>query len=263
MEEQAEIGIFGGTGIYDSGLLQDAKEVEIETPYGKPSDSITVGVFKGRKVAFMPRHGKKHTIPPHMINFRANIWAFKELGVKRIIAPSAVGSLKEEIEPGHFALPTQFIDFTKSRIGSFSELGRVIHISVADPFCPELQKCVLDVAEKQEISMHRDCTYVCIEGPRFSTKAESKFYRTTGADIIGMTLVPECQLAREAQICYASVSTITDYDVWAEKPVTAKEVLETLSGNVERTKKMLTELIDKIPETRNCYCEKALSEAEF
>ena len=263
MEKDVEIGIFGGTGIYDSGLLEDAKEVDIDTPYGKPSDTITVGTFKGRKIAFLPRHGKKHTIPPHMINFKANIWAFKELGVTRIIAPSAVGSLKEELAPGHFVLPTQFLDFTKSRDGSFSEDGRVIHISVADPFCPELQSSITKVTDDLGIQIHKDCTYVCIEGPRFSTKAESKFYRTTGADIIGMTLVPECQLAREAQICYASISTVTDYDVWAEKPVTAKEVLETLSKNVEGTKKILTELIEKIPKDRSCYCAKALEEAEF
>ena len=236
MNETAEIGIFGGTGIYDSGLLENSKEITVDTPYGKTSDSITIGEFNGRNIAFMPRHGKKHTIPPHLINFRANIWAFKELGVKRIIAPSAVGSLKKEFEPGNFALPSQFIDFTKSRKGTFSEDGRVIHISVADPFCPELQKVILNVAKKQEIKIHQDCTYVCIEGPRFSTKAESRFFRTTGADIIGMTLVPECQLAREAQICYVSISTVTDYDVWAEKPVTAKEVMETLAKNVEMTK---------------------------
>lgn len=263
MEHQAEIGIFGGTGIYDPGLLQNVNEISIDTPYGKPSDSITLGTFNGRKVAFMPRHGKKHTIPPHMINYKANIWAFKELGIKRIIAPSAVGSLKEKIKPGHFALPSQFLDFTKSRNGSFSENGRVIHISVADPFCSELQEVILKVVKNQDITLHKNCTYVCIEGPRFSTKAESKFFRTTGADIIGMTLVPECQLAREAQICYASISTITDYDVWAEKPVTAKEVLETLSKNVALTKKLLTLLIDKIPKVRGCSCEKALSEAEF
>ncbi|WP_420546026.1 S-methyl-5'-thioadenosine phosphorylase [Nitrosopumilus sp.] len=263
MDKDVEIGIFGGTGIYDSGLLEDAQEVEINTPFGKPSDTITVGVFKGRKIAFLPRHGKKHTIPPHLINFRANIWAFKELGVTRIIAPSAVGSLKEEIEPGHFALPTQFLDFTKSRKGTFSEEGNVIHISVADPFCPELHSTILKVVEDQDLKIQKECTYVCIEGPRFSTKAESKFYRTTGADIIGMTLVPECQLAREAQMCYASISTVTDYDVWAEKPVTAKEVLETLSKNVERTKAVLTELIDKIPKNRKCSCAKALEEAQF
>jgi len=263
MEKDVEIGIFGGTGIYDSDLLKDTQEVNIDTPYGKPSDTITVGIFKGRKIAFLPRHGKKHTIPPHLINFKANIWAFKELGITRIIAPSAVGSLKEELEPGHFALPSQFLDFTKSRDGSFSEKGRVIHISVADPFWPELQLSILQVTEKQNLKMHKNCTYVCIEGPRFSTKAESKLYRSTGADIIGMTLVPECQLAREAQICYASISTITDYDVWAEKPVTAKKVLETLSKNVEKTKMVLTELIDKIPKTRSCSCDKALEEAEF
>jgi len=263
MNEIAEIGIFGGTGIYDSGLLKDSKEISIDTPYGKTSDSITVGEFNGKKVAFMPRHGKKHTIPPHLINFRANIWAFKELGVKRIIAPSAVGSLKEEFEPGNLALPSQFIDFTKSRKGTFSEDGRVIHISVADPFCPELQKVILNVTKIQGIKIHQDCTYVCIEGPRFSTKAESRFFRTTGADIIGMTLVPECQLAREAQICYVSLSTVTDYDVWAEKPVTAKEVMETLAKNVEMTKKLLTFVIDQIPEVKSCSCEKALEEAEF
>ena len=263
MNEIAEIGIFGGTGIYDSGLLKDSKEISIDTPYGKTSDSITVGEFNGKKVAFMPRHGKKHTIPPHLINFRANIWAFKELGVKRIIAPSAVGSLKEEFEPGNLALPSQFIDFTKSRKGTFSEDGKVIHISVADPFCPELQKVILNVTKIQGIKIHQDCTYVCIEGPRFSTKAESRFFRTTGADIIGMTLVPECQLAREAQICYVSLSTVTDYDVWAEKPVTAKEVMETLAKNVEMTEKLLTFVIDQIPEIKSCSCEKALEEAEF
>ncbi len=263
MDDQAEIGIFGGTGIYDSWLLQDTKEVSIDTPYGKPSDAITLGTFNDRKIAFMPRHGKKHIIPPHMINFKANIFAFKELGVKRIIAPSAVGSLKEEITPGHFALPSQFLDFTKSRDGSFSENGRVIHISVAEPFCPELKDVILNTAKNQNFSIHSDCTYVCIEGPRFSTKAESKFFRSTGADIIGMTLVPECQLAREAQICYASISTVTDYDVWSDKPVTAKKVLETLSKNATTTKKFLTFLINEIPKTRGCSCEKALSEAEF
>ena len=230
MEQKAEIGIFGGTGIYDSSLLEDAKEITLDTPYGKTSDPITVGTFQGRNIAFLPRHGKKHSIPPHMINFRANIWAFKELGVKRIIAPSAVGSLKEEIKPSHFALPSQFLDFTKS---------------------------------EQNVTIHKDCTYVCIEGPRFSTKAESKFFRSAGADIIGMTLVPECQLAREAQMCYVSISTVTDYDVWAEKSVTAKEVIETLSKNVEKIKKMLIKLIDEIPQQRGCSCDKALAEAEY
>ena len=262
--EQAEIGIFGGTGIYDSGLLSESKEITADTPFGKTSDSITVGIFNGKKVAFMPRHGKKHTIPPHLINFRANIWAFKEMGIKRIIAPSAVGSLKKELKPGDFALPSQFLDFTKSRKTSFFEGDKVIHISVADPFCPELQNAVNKAAKKMQRKIHKDCTYVCIEGPRFSTKAESKFYKeVVGADIIGMTLVPECQLAREAQMCYVSISTVTDYDVWAEKPVTAKEVIRTLTKNVEITKKMLSILPDFIPQKRSCDCEKALSEAQF
>jgi len=262
--EQAEIGIFGGTGIYDSGLLKESKEITVDTPFGKTSDSITVGVFKGRKVAFMPRHGKKHTIPPHMINFRANIWAFKEMGIKRIIAPSAVGSLQERLKPGDLALPSQFIDFTKSRKTSFFEEEKVIHISVADPFCPELQSATIKAVDNLHLKIHRDCTYVCIEGPRFSTRAESKFYKKViGADIIGMTLVPECQLAREAQMCYVSISTVTDYDVWAEKPVTAKEVIETLSKNVETTRKILIMLPDFIPSQRSCSCEKALTEAQF
>ena len=259
----AEIGIFGGTGIYDSGLLEDATGITVETPYGSPSDSITVGTFRGRRVAFLPRHGKKHAIPPHLINYRANIWAFKELGVTRIVAPSAVGSLREEIRPGHMAMPGQFLDFTKSRKGTFSENGRVIHISVADPFCPELQSSISRAADRQKLDIHGGCTYVCIEGPRFSTKAESKFFRSTGADIIGMTLVPECQLAREAQICYASISSITDYDVWAEKPVTARDVMDTLAGNVKKTKRLLEEVIEGIPESRRCACADALKDAEF
>lgn len=263
MDQNAEIGIFGGTGIYDSGLLDDACEISIKTPYGNPSDDITVGTIKGRRIAFLPRHGKKHSVPPHLINYRANIWAFKEIGVTRIIAPSAVGSLKEEIQPGHMALPSQFLDFTRSRKGTFSEEGKVIHISVADPFCPEIQDSIIKVADMQKLDIHRNCTYVCIEGPRFSTRAESRFYRNTGADIVGMTLVPECQLAREAQVCYASVSTVTDYDVWAQKPVTAKQVMETLAGNVKMTKRLLVELIEYIPKTRECACARALDEAEF
>ena len=267
VDNTAEIGIFGGTGIYDSEMLQDSKEITIETPYGKTSDRITIGDLNGKKIAFMPRHGKKHSIPPHMINYCANIWAFKELGITRIISPSAVGSLKEEIKPGDFVLPTQFIDFTKSRRNSFSEDGRVIHISVADPFCPELQEIVSSAAKNQDVPLHKDCTYTCIDGPRFSTKAESRFYKSTGADIIGMTLVPECQLAREAQICYVSIATVTDYDVWAEKPVTAKEVMGTLSKNVQITKKLLVELVNNMSDDfttkRTCSCEKALTEAEF
>lgn len=259
----AEIGIFGGTGLYDSEMLEDAREVRVGTRYGDPSDAVTVGTFRGRRVAFLPRHGKKHGIPPHLINFRANIEAFRQMGVTRIIAPSAVGSLREELKPGDFVMPSQYVDYTKSREYSFSEKGRVIHISMADPFCPELQDSISGASRKQGIELQTGKTYVCIEGPRFSTKAESKMYRSLGADVIGMTLVPECQLAREAQMCYASVSTITDYDAWAEKPVTAKEVMETLSRNVERTKALLAELVGHIPAERECRCTDALGEAEF
>ena len=262
--ENAEIGIIGGTGIYDPGLLEDSKELSIETPYGAPSEKITVGQYNGKKVAFIPRHGKKHTILPHMINYRANIWALKELGVKRIVSPSAVGSLKEDLPPGSFVLPSQFVDFTKTRNGSFSKIGDVFHISTADPFCPQMEDVILEAAKKTGLKMHTGKSYVCIEGPRFSTRAESNFFRTAvNADIIGMTLAPECQLAREAQICYTSISTVTDYDVWADKPVTTKEVIETLNKNAESIKKLLANMIEIIPKTYSCVCRNALDEARF
>ncbi|MDI1495840.1 MAG: methylthioadenosine phosphorylase [Cenarchaeum symbiont of Oopsacas minuta] len=264
MTESAEIGIIGGTGIYDPGLLNDCREINVDTPYGKPSESITLAEYSGRRVAFIPRHGKKHAILPHMINYRANIWALKELGVQRIVSPSAVGSLKEDLVPGSFVLPSQFVDFTKSRINSFSKKGDVFHISSADPFCQQMQDVVLNASKKTGMKMHTDKTYVCIEGPRFSTRAESNFFRTSvNADIIGMTLVPECQLAREAQICYTSIATVTDYDVWAQKPVTTKEIIETLHKNSESIKKLLVELIGIVPKTRTCKCSTALDEARF
>lgn len=261
--DTAEVAVFGGTGLYDAGLLEDAREIRVPTPYGATSDTITLGNIAGRQVAFIPRHGRGHTIPPHLINYRANVWAFRELGVRRIISPSAVGSLKEEVAPGDFVLPEQFLDFTKSRITSFSEKGRVIHISAADPFCPQLREVVLESARRRGIKVHTGATYVCVEGPRFSTRAESLFFRSTGADVIGMTLSPECQLAREAQICYESVSMVTDYDVWAQKPVTAREVMRVLSENVEKVRSLLSDLMSRIPGERSCQCGRALSEAEF
>lgn len=260
---KAEIGVLGGTGLYDPEFLEDSEELDIETPYGKPSDLISVGTLGGRKVAFMPRHGRDHSILPHMINFRANVWAFKDLGVDRIIAPSTVGSLREEIEPGHFALPSQFMDFTKSRVGSFAEKGRVFHISMADPFCGELQETVLRAAEACKIRIHRDCTYACIEGPRFSTRAESRFFRSAGADVIGMTLVPECQLAREARICFVSISMVTDYDAWSEGAVTARQVREIFSRNRESVKSLLALLAENVPPEKHCGCASALDDAEL
>ncbi|WP_148701997.1 S-methyl-5'-thioadenosine phosphorylase [Candidatus Nitrososphaera evergladensis] len=260
MTEKADIGIIGGTGVYDSGLFSDKKEIKVHTPYGEPSDLITIGEYAGRKVAFLPRHGRGHRIPPHMINFRANIWALKQLGVKRIIAPSAVGSLGFDYKPGHIALPDQFIDFTKKREYTFYDGGQVAHVSMADPFCPEIRDVAAQVIERLKFPFQPKATYVCIEGPRFSTRAESKFFRDVmKADIIGMTLVPEVTLAREAEICYLSVATVTDYDVWAEIPVTSKEIIETLHKNVEKTKKLVAELIPAVPlERTKCACGNAL-----
>ncbi|MEM4757061.1 MAG: S-methyl-5'-thioadenosine phosphorylase, partial [Desulfurococcaceae archaeon] len=210
--------------------LVDVKEFKIYTPYGAPSDNIVVGVLKNRRVAFIARHGRGHKIPPHRVNYRANIWALKSLGVKWIIAVSAVGSLREDYRPGDFVVPDQFIDMTKGvRPYTFFEGGVVAHVSVADPFCEQLRKIILKVAtEYPEIRIHDKGTYVCIEGPRFSTRAESRIWKEVfKADIIGMTLVPEVTLACEAQLCYATIAMVTDYDVWAEKPVTAEEVMKT------------------------------------
>ncbi|MCC6013389.1 MAG: S-methyl-5'-thioadenosine phosphorylase [Candidatus Verstraetearchaeota archaeon] len=253
----AEIGIIGGSGFYDPEMFENRKEIKVHTPYGAPSDVITIGEFKGIKVAFLPRHGRRHSIPPHLINYKANIWAMMDLGVKRIIAPSAVGSLKEEIKPGDIVIPDQFIDFTKKRDYSFYNGAIVGHFSLADPFCPELNKICIETLKKLGLRYHHPATYICIEGPRFSTRAESRLFKSWGADIIGMTLVPEVILARECGICYTTIATVTDYDVWAEKPVTAEEVVKTLNQNVEKVKKLLMELIPRIPKERKCQCEKS------
>lgn len=265
MTEHADIAIIGGTGVYDPGLLKDKRELKVYTPYGDPSDFITIGNYAGRRIAFIPRHGKGHRIPPHKINARANIWALKELGVTRILAPAAVGSMRTELKPGHIAIPDQFVDFTKSRQYSFYDGGEVCHISVADPFCPELRNFAIKTSKSLKLNAQNKAIYVCIEGPRYSTRAESKFFKDyVKADVIGMTLVPECVLAREAEICYLSIATVTDYDVWAEKPVSTKEVIETLQNNVQNTRKLLSELIPKIPSQRKtCGCGKALEGAKL
>jgi 5'-methylthioadenosine phosphorylase len=263
MTNSVDIGIIGGTGIYDPELFSAKREIKVHTPYGETSDLVTIGEYSGVKAAFVPRHGRGHRIPPHSINNRANIWALKQLGVKRIIAPSAVGSLKEAFKPGDIAIPDQFIDFTKRRQYTFYDGGQVCHVSVADPFCPELRDIAIDKIKKLKYLLHSNGTYVCIEGPRFSTRAESKFFRDImKADIIGMTLVPEVNLAREAEICYISIATITDYDVWADHPVTSAEIIEILAKNVEKTKKLIAELVSTIPIARNkCACSKALEGA--
>ncbi len=260
-KEKAEIGIIGGSGLYDPAFVEDAKEIKVYTPYGLPSDFITIGWMKGRRVAFLPRHGKMHKVPPHMINYRANIWALKELGVTRIISVSAVGSLREDYKPGDFVCPDQFIDMTKNRVYTFYDGPVVAHVSMADPFCPELRKVCIEAAKALGITMHETGTYVCIEGPRFSTRAESRLWRSWGAHIIGMTLVPEVTLAREARMCYVTIAMVTDYDVWAEKPVTAHEVERVMKENLEKAKKLLYELIPRIPKERGCGCEKFMDEA--
>lgn len=258
-----EIAIIGGTGLYDSNLFKEEQVINPHTPYGFTSDSIIIGKYENKNIAFLPRHGKGHKIPPHMINYRANIWALKELGVKRIIAPSAVGSLNYDLKPGDVILPDQFIDFTKNRSYTFFDGPKVCHISMADPFCNDLRDIAITGISELGINFHKKGTYVCVQGPRFSTRAESKMFRDVlQADIIGMTLLPECILARESEICYLSVSTITDYDVWADEPVSTKEIIETLHKNVIITKKIIAKLIPMITTDRNnCACKNALENA--
>jgi len=253
------IGIIGGTGFYS--LIEDAKRVKVHTPYGSPSAIPYVGEINGVDVAFIPRHGEGHTIPPHRVNYRANIWALHELGAERVIGIQAVGSLKDNYRPGDIVFPDQFIDFTKGvRDFTFYEGGRVAHISIPEPFCPEMRDIAIRTAEDLGIPHHPKGTYIVIEGPRFSTKAESAMFRTF-ADIIGMTLVPEVVLARELGMCYLSIAMITDYDVWKDKPVDTREVIETMKTNEENVRKLLTELLSRIPRERHCGCGDVLKDA--
>lgn len=247
--------------MYDPKFFHDSREIRVATPYGPPSPFISVGYQNDRKIAFIPRHGRDHSIPPHRINFRANIYALKLLGAERIISVSSVGSLREDLQPGNFVFPDQFIDRTKSRHDSFFDGGQVVHISSADPFCPQTTGIFQSCAKRLGIPARLRATYVCIEGPRFSTRSESKLFRQWGADIVGMTLYPECVLAREAQICYAAISMVTDYDVWSDKPVTASEVSETMHKNVENAKRLIVEVIEAIPSERTCSCGNALAGA--
>ncbi len=259
--DSAEIAVIGGTGVYDPEIIEDAKEVKVYTPFGAPSDLVTLGTCEGRKVAFIPRHGRGHQIPPHRINYRANIWALKELGVKQIVASSACGSLREDYKLGDFVITDQFIDRTKGRPDTFYEGGQLCHISSADPICPRLHDFFVNHARKLELKVHPTGTYVCVQGPRFSTRAESSLFRQWGADIIGMTLYPECVLAREAEICYVSAAMVTDYDVWAERPVSTQEVIETMHKNSANFKRLIMEALPEIPEERACGCGEALKTA--
>jgi 5'-methylthioadenosine phosphorylase len=257
-DRRAEIGVIGGTGVYDPEMLEDRIEVKVHTPYGAPSDMVTLGTIKDRRVAFLPRHGHGHVIPPHAINARANIWALKALGVKQIVASSAVGSLCDDYKPGEFVLTDQFIDRTKGRPDTFYDGGQVCHISSADPLCPQLHEYFLKYAKKLRLPVHENGTYVCVQGPRFSTRAESKLFRQWNCDIIGMTLYPEVVLAREAEMCYVSVGMVTDYDVWAERPVNAMDVVEVMRSNASNFVKLVMGALPGIPKERTCGCGEAL-----
>jgi len=261
MAHKAEIGIIGGSGIYDPDIIENIEQVTVQTPYGNPSSKITLGELEGRKVAIIARHGEKHNISPSNVNYRANIHALKDLGVKQVISANAVGSLKEDIEPGELVFPDQFIDRTTKRISTFYDKDQVCHISVAEPVCKEMHTLYSKIANEMHFSHHEKGTIVVIEGPRFSTKAESQLFRSWNADIIGMTMVPECVLAREAEMCYAMIAMVTDYDVWYTHHVSIDEVIKTMKANEEKVKGMLSAVIPRLPEERKCYCGKALKEA--
>jgi len=262
MAQKIKIGIIGGSGFYQ---FLKGKEISVRTPYGEPSDKILISRCQGKKIAFLPRHGKKHQYPPHKINYRANLFAFKKLGVERIIAPCAVGSLKAKIKPGDFVICDQFIDRTKRREDTFFNGPKTAHISTAEPYCPQLRKLAIKSSQKLKIPFHKKGTAVVIEGPRFSTKAESNFFAKI-AEVINMTQYPEVVLARELEICYLNISLITDYDVGLKarrdiKPVTGQEVLKIFKQNNEKVKKLILEIIKNIPETRSCSCKDALKQA--
>jgi 5'-methylthioadenosine phosphorylase len=256
-----KVGIIGGSGVYDPEILEDAKEIKVHTPFGATSDLITTGKLKGVEIVFIPRHGKGHKINPTNVPYRANIWAMKKLGVTHILAPSAVGSLKEEIRPGTFVFTDQFIDLTKHRKSTFYEGTQVCHLSVAEPGCSYLRDLLTQSANALGIEHSEKGTCVVIEGPRFSTKAESNVFRTWNADIIGMTMCPEVVLAREAELCYQTIAMVTDYDVWKEdNTVSLEEVLATMKNNVEKVKRLLEEVIPNI-EDKECSCKSALQGA--
>jgi len=260
---QAKIGAIGGTGLYDVEGLTDVEEVSLDTPFGKPSDIIIVGKLEGVGVAFLPRHGRGHRIMPSEVPSRANIYALKSLGVEHIIAFNSVGSLKEEIKRGDLVIPDQLIDRTKSRINTFFSEGIVAHIQFAQPFCPSLRQVLYQVANEAGASAHPDGTYVVMEGPAFSTIAESYLHRSWGADVIGMTALPEAKLAREAEICYAIIACATDYDVWhkTEEPVGVEIILETMRHQEELCKKIIKLSVARIADRRDCQCATALQGA--
>lgn len=260
-----EIGMFGGSGNYDATVIENPVEVKVFTPFGAASDNYIVGSVKGRSFAFLARHGRGHTIPPHAINYRANIWGMKALGVKRIISPAACGSLQpEKIKLGEFVIADQLFDRTFGvRKDTFFEGGPIAHLPFAEPFCPELRKVAVETAKDLEYKIHEKGTYVCINGPRFSTAAESHFFHKQGWDVIGMTAYPEAALAREAGICFVNISMPTDYDVHGDEVVTHEIVLRTMSENVDRVRKLTFEMISHIPRDAGCECQTAMKHGLF
>jgi len=260
---QAEIGIIGGSGLYSLPGIERVRKVRLATPFGRPSDAYVLGQLEGRKVAFLSRHGPGHTFLPSEINYRANIYGFKKLGVERIISVSAVGSLQEDYRPMDMALPAQFLDRTRQRASTFFGEGLVAHISFDTPVCPTVVQVLAEACQELGVRCHSGGTYVCMEGPAFSTKAESNVYRSWGMDLIGMTSLPEAKLAREAEICYATLAMVTDYDCWHPQhdAVTVNMILDYLRHNVENSQEILLKAIRAMPRQHSCKCASALAHA--
>ena len=262
--EEARVGIFGGSGFYS--FLDEVSERVVETPYGAPSAPVSIGRVGDTAVAFLPRHGGRHELPPHKINYRANVWALKEVGVTRVIGPCAAGSLQHDVKPGDFVVSDQLVDRTSGRKDTFYDGPVTTHVSFADPYCPELRRLAIETAADQDIAVHERGTVVTIQGPRFSTRAESKWYRDAGWEVINMTQYPEAYLARELEICYVNVALITDYDVGVEGEVAAvshEEVLRVFKQNNEKLRSLLFSLVPKIPTQRSCPCASALAGARL
>ena len=258
--QQAEIGIIGGSGLYSMPGLTDVLEVNLQTPFGEPSDAYVLGNLEGRKVAFLARHGRGHRILPSELNFRANIYGMKDLGVERIISVSAVGSLKEEHKPTDFVIPDQFIDRTFDRTATFFGHGIVAHVAFGDPTCPQVAATIGQSCTESGVVGKAGGTYVCMEGPQFSTKAESNLYRSWGADVIGMTNLQEAKLAREAEICYATMAMVTDYDCWHDghDAVTVDQIVKVLNTNAENAARVVKRAVKLMPSERKCNCGSAL-----
>ena len=261
---QATVGIIGGSGLYEMEGLEDVREVAVETPFGKPSEAFVIGTLEGKTVAFLARHGRGHRLLPSELPFKANIWAFKSLGVERILSVSAVGSLKEKYEPLHMVIPDQFVDRTYRRDSTFFGRGLVGHVSFAHPFCDPLSAALVEAGREAGATVHVGGTYVCMEGPQFSTLAESNLYRSWGMDLIGMTNLQEAKLAREAEICYATLAMVTDYDCWhpGHDAVTVGQVIAVLTQNAARAKSILKAAVRRLPVgARSCPCARALENA--